>query len=60
LGDYNKETKYIYILGFLAAGGVHNSFVNTASVEKNRFLVLFIIKLNGLIIKEHIVYACAR
>jgi hypothetical protein len=22
--------------------------------------VLFIIKLNGLIIKEHIVYACAR
>ena len=35
-----------------------NNFVNTASVETSTFLVLFIMKLNGLIIKKHIVYAC--
>ena len=35
-----------------------NNLVNTASVETSRFLVLFIMKLNGLIIKKHIVYAC--
>jgi hypothetical protein len=29
-----------------------NNFVNTASVETSRFLVLFIMKLNGLIIKS--------
>jgi hypothetical protein len=29
-----------------------NHFVNTASVETSRFLVLFIMKLNGLIIKK--------
>ena len=34
-----------------------NNFENTASVETSRFLALFIMKLNGLIIKKHIVYA---
>ena len=29
-----------------------NNFVNTASVETSRFLVLLIMKLNGLIIKK--------